>query len=1613
MKKTILKTCFVVLALLQFSVVGYPQLVPDPYTIPQKAYYRSWDGLLINPTENYKLLTIMVNICYDMTTDPVAGSSYWAQIPASAASTVPSLNVVLPTYMTDLLDTEYNLPTLHGTMTRKYHESSFGNLYLIGDFVVVNLKQSEIAEPDGKFTFTQIHNAAISLINQQGLNTLFTPEIFSDYDSDGDGEFDVVQYIFRNTDRQHGTYDAGNGQTAMETTAEIIINGTAHGIKWLSATSVGSIDLSQQYNHVFYHEFSHLLFGSNEFHTSGGHSWGGVFATTFLGVQGGYGLMGAANTGLTSCNGYERWRMHWKSSIYNQLSNQYIVANNQVSDITAEDGNKTFLLRDFVTTGDAIRIKLPYNDPGSPTQYIWLENHKMGMNDKLDVLFYSNTHTCRPQGKPGIYAYYQIGKDILESFDSTVVYPDGLSDNLKIISAEGNFDFLRKDDTVLNCVVSGDFPNLKQIKENPFTGTNSVMKTGFRSAGSPVLTSDFVFPWKKTNLQGASTDSLPFLMSERDPFRNTGQLSIATNPAPFNALVYNNDALNNSSIVKTSLWPDNQTIYLSGLAIHYQRLANHDYQVSVEWDNFLVDNDRVWCGTIVAPKRLEIGKNTTITLDQGTTVQTINRVAATGVFADLTQLSLEPEADFTMFQGAGLNLLNKSKVIFKSGSKTLIADDAWLTINSGTTLEIEACATVIVKGTGKIEAKSGGTLKIHPGANLSFDSPQNLVLNSGFLTGGGMAITPTNFWTMLNQPPSLTIPTGNTTWQSGTYVFNSNLVIPGGAVLTISNSTLRFAPETKITVSRGGRLVLNNTVVTNQSCFSNQFWEGIEVVGTTSLPQPNVNQGWLVINGGRIENARYGVKTFRYDPNPDGESSDPVWGGVAGYSGGVVQATQATFRNNSVALIMAPYPLISHSFFDQCIFETNATLADGTYPDYFVKMNGMSGVKFYGCTFRNTLEETGYEPLKRGGGIYAYNSDVYVRSSCNSTDLPCPEANIVRGEFTRLNRGIYALSTGTHRPVEIDRNNFNFNYASIYLSGRDYAFIARNTIKPYNETETGTPQTYGVYLDQCKGYHIEANTFNSTNPLRRGIGLIVHNSGERNNEVYNNTFYNLNYGTEAQYNNRSSDGLSGLCYKCNDFQYNTVDVLVSPINPQSVGNTDGIAAYQGDSIAGDNTSPAGNTFSNMPGYFSLTNNANPIVYYRHYNTNNAPIIPSYSGPVYPRRVTGTSYVKQTSCPSKLSSGGSQEEKDAMDEASAEAESLSQQRLLLLDGGGTDDLVTDVTLATTTQTTQLQQQLLSLSPYLTDTVLSASIAQEEALPNAALRDVMVANPTGARSEKLLEKIDQRSDPMPDYLYNQIVDAGNKPSPREVLETAISAKRQKSYFHWSTLNRLLWSGNEPSDSLRSIWYTSPLVESRFNLAFVALNNGGYAEATAWLDTVSNSLQYASTEKAEAASMQMLLNVMQRMESDTINPNLPDSVSVMQLQELVSNGSMAGIYARNILQYAGFVNYQEPILVENQMKSASAGQFRSTRLVKKDELLTVYPNPANTYFIAEVHAASDKLLLRLTDNIGKVHQEYEVKHADDQVIINTNHLPAGLYYLCLWEDSRLVSTVKVTVQ
>ena len=354
--------------------------------------------------------------------------------------------------------------------------------------------------------------------------------------------------------------------------------------------------------------------------------------------------------------------MHWVDENYNSTG-EYIASNNLPSDIKKSDGDKTFILRDFVTTGDAVRILLPYKDDGALNQYIWLENHKIGLNDKLDFFYYSNTNTCRSQGKPGIFAYYQVGKDVLSSTSYYEVYPEGYADNLKMISARGNFDYVRNPNFTTFCVAwNQSQPYFTETKENTFLGSNTLTRTGFDEVTNIINSTDsFVFPWKLTRLNNSTTDSLPFLMQDNDAFRGNGWINIGSNPAPFNTLTYNNYVPRESTVIsKVNYAIDNRTIYLSGLSIHYQRLPNDDYQVTVSWDDYTVDQDRTWCGNIVVNEKVIVAPEKVLTVDVSNTANMLYRNTVTGQFSDPTLMTFNDESEFIIGKGSSVNTINGS-----------------------------------------------------------------------------------------------------------------------------------------------------------------------------------------------------------------------------------------------------------------------------------------------------------------------------------------------------------------------------------------------------------------------------------------------------------------------------------------------------------------------------------------------------------------------------------------------------------------------------------------------------------------------------------------------------------------------------------------------------------------------------------------------------------------------------------------------------------------------------------------------------------------------------------------------------------------------------------------
>ena len=666
--------------------------------------YHSWDGAPagIKPNEKLRYLNIFVNIIYDVHPDINNNfdnpNMYWPTITNPDSEGINT--AAIPTYLLDWMDTVYVPGQLHGTCTRLYGESSFDSLQITGDFVVVNIKESTILS-HGLFHYSTINNVVTSMLSQSSAFTLFGHHNLTD--------FNAQNVLIRNITKNYGGLNPGSGSGGRNT-----------------LQCVGDGDLSTNPTCIVTHEISHGLFGTNAFHTSGGnHRYPDFTVMSFLNVQGGYGLMGAAHSGLVGCNGYERWRMHWK----HPQSVDYISARNAAntqsvtSDITREDGNKTFLLRDFVTYGDVVRIKLPYKDSvTSSNQYIWLENHQVGSNGKLDFLQYSNiTHYayCRPQGAAGIYAYYQVGRDILEG-TSSEVWDFYDRDNLRIIPAEGYYDFELVADTYPAGCVSNEPVTYAYHRgvPNPLCGGQDQEFQLFPLETDNVLyLSRELEPWRKV-IDNQNYDCLPFLGDTMDAFRTHTKINMGTNPSTNNVKTYHSNNQNPSNIISAKNPEKNvQTTYLTGLSIEMTPVqGTGNFLVHVRWDDYNITNDTRWTGKISLKDTAVLTAGNTITLAQNRTVAQPTRDPETGLFAGRTRWTCENGSYFRQDSASALILTENSSVTFENGSRYDLSKDARVEIHAGCSLIVRPGAKIQLKGI--VEVDSGGVLVLYDTAKM-------------------------------------------------------------------------------------------------------------------------------------------------------------------------------------------------------------------------------------------------------------------------------------------------------------------------------------------------------------------------------------------------------------------------------------------------------------------------------------------------------------------------------------------------------------------------------------------------------------------------------------------------------------------------------------------------------------------------------------------------------------------------------------------------------------------------------------------------------------------------------------------------------------------------------
>jgi len=867
---------------------------------------------------------------------------------------------------------------------------------------------------------------------------------------------------------------------------------------------------------------------------------------------------------------------------------------------------------------------------------------------------------------------------------------------------------------------------------------------------------------------------------------------------------------------------------------------------------------------------------------------------------------------------------------------------------------------------------------------------------------------------------------GAVTWSDPFRIQLQDVRIKQPGELTISG-TVFLAEDVDIFVEAGGKLIIDGGKLTS-SCGT--LWNGIDVWGDPRMSQTAQYQGTVsMINDGCIEYALRGIETARYYEE---RKCHPT--------GGIISCQNALFKDNLIDVYFFPYTnrhpvtqdiLPNFSRFSKTTFETTDDLYDimALVPSSHIFMDEVGGIVLSGCTFGNYSTQN---DQYRGKGIESHGSGYIITNDCADQIHPCPEP--IPSRFENLDYGIRAFNNNGYFTVTVDSAEFINNYRGIFTSLANDVTIIKNRflLNTVADHISGGDTLIGIYTDRSMRYQIEENLFTGDDPEHFDlIGMHITNSGPDYNEVYNNTFEKLTYGIIAAGENRDEDGTQGLCIKCNDFRDCITDIFITPRKDENgnsiITNNTGIATYQGldGSLAPPGVDPeamgAGNTFtaneySSIDFNFYNDPELDLIIYTHQPNTFMEKLSPDPYRNIEPIVDIHVSYTKDISCPSNLNPGGIQPEllkSNYSNEnllVTAYQDTLSQY----VDGGDTYGLLGDIQNSSQYEALLLRQQLLDESPYLSKDVLKSAVNREDVLLNAMIRDVLVANPHSVKSADILNDLEYRSDPLPDYMMSEIMSGTSVLGSKEQLERKLSMHQSFRAGALSNLTRYYKNDTlQPSfDSLTGIFNTVFHPNIRYQLAFCHLFNKDTIEARNVLNEIPSVFSLDAGQMNTHARYVDLFEVLVRLQADSTWLDSTLTASLLTLSQ--QNDDIPGIYSRNLLIKYSLITYDEPVYLPEFFKRSRVWNKPGHAIPPKVSYLKVFPNPAGSYFIIE-YDLMDKpgdVCIKISDLTGRVISELTLNDSRNQRIYDTRKLSAGIYLIKLFTGNQLLEVKKVII-
>lgn len=469
---------------------------------------------------------------------------------------------------------------------------------------------------------------------------------------------------------------------------------------------------------LFIHEVAHNLFDCPHYAMANS-----IVGNYFYGQQGGWGMMNLGYV-FNSAIGWERWYLNWIDLESNGISSDIQNASNLPA-------NGEFILRDHITTGDVVRIKL--NNGSGSNQYLWLENH--AGSSIFDERGWDNNDACSntfPLSPTGLVAYIE---SINDNKSTTSIFNSG-ANGIKYIHPLGNFDYsysLAPDSDY--CLWNNLVTSFAEVEANPISGQSRIemIRSDFNSNNSIYL---------NVGTNSTSPHNEQIWVAKRNGYYTwdflgagltfpTGKkIGMDTNPCLASRPQYTSS----SSLMGYS--------YLNGISVtKLADLSGGRIQIKVEFDDVDIQCNVRWTGN-VALNNITNNTNPDLILNSGYKI-TINKsgtpnrtTKVDNDFINYTNFRCESGSYFKIEPNSKVLLDENSTFTLQSGSTLEIEDGAEFVVMNDSKLVVETGASVVVKGRGGITFKCNGKLCASSGASINL---QNTLSSIHFIGTGGLS----------------------------------------------------------------------------------------------------------------------------------------------------------------------------------------------------------------------------------------------------------------------------------------------------------------------------------------------------------------------------------------------------------------------------------------------------------------------------------------------------------------------------------------------------------------------------------------------------------------------------------------------------------------------------------------------------------------------------------------------------------------------------------------------------------------------------------------------------------------------------------------------------------